>query len=35
MSNGKKCICNVRMARFDSDAIQRFEAAIALALLCL
>ena len=27
----KKCICDVRMARFDSDAIQRFEAAIALA----
>ena len=27
----KKCICNVRMARFDSDAIQRFEAAIAFA----
>ena len=31
MSNEKKCICDVRMARFDNDAIQRFEAAIALA----
>ena len=27
----KRCICDVRMARFNSDAIQRFEAAIALA----
>ena len=27
----KRHICDVRMARFDSDAIQRFEAAIALA----
>ena len=27
----KKCICDVRMARFDNDAIQRFEAAMALA----
>ena len=27
----KRCICDVRKARFDSDAIQRFEAAIALA----
>ena len=27
----KKCICDVRKARYDNDAIQRFEAAIALA----
>ena len=27
----KRHICDVRMARFDSDAVQRFEAAIALA----
>ena len=27
----KRCICDVRMARFDNEAIQRFEAAIALA----
>ena len=27
----KRCICDVRKARFDGDAIQRFEAAIALA----
>ena len=27
----KRPICDVRMARFDSDAIQKFEAAIALA----
>ena len=27
----KRCICDVKMARFDSEANQRFEAAIALA----
>ena len=27
----KRCMCDVRKARFDSDAIQRFEAAITLA----